>query len=111
VFLDLKLGLIVLLGAVALSSGAYFYGRWDGSTACDARHEAAALADYQKRTEDGNARATVLESELTASRDFSRALERQVDDEIKENELYNSCIVPANGVFLVNSALAGKPAR
>lgn len=110
-FLDLKLGLIALLGVIALSSGAYFYGRWDGSAACDARHEAAALADYQKRTEDGNARATVLESELATSRDFSRALERQVDDEIKSNGLYSSCILPANGLFLINSAITGKPAR
>lgn len=106
-----KLILLAALGAMLLSTATYFYGRLDGSMSCDARHAEAALSDFKKRTEDGEARATILESELSLSRDFSRDLERQVNDEVSSNATYSSCILPANGLFLVNSAIKASPPR
>lgn len=110
-FFNIKAILIAAAVSLALTTGAYFYGRWDGSAACDARHAEAAAAELQRRMEDGAARATVLESELSTSRDFVRALERQIDDEINSNSIYRDCVLPANGLWLINSAIAGKPAR
>lgn len=49
---NLQALLISGAAAVILLSGTYFYGRWDGSAACDARH-AAAQAEHEKEVKQG----------------------------------------------------------
>lgn len=110
-FGDLKLILIVGAAAITMLTATYFYGRASGASDCDARHAEAAQADYMKRVEEGNILSAGLETELAASRNFYLDLERKVASEISSNPLYASCIVPANGVYLVNSAVAGRAAR
>lgn len=111
ILLNLKLGIILAAAMVLLLSGTYFYGRWDGSAACDARHEKAAMDDYIKRTEEAAILSASLEDQLLNSRNFYIDLERQVQNEIASNPIYRNCVLPANGLYLVNSAIAGKPSR
>lgn len=46
--LEIKAWLIMAAVAAAVVSGAYLKGRWDGSSACDARHAAAVLEVVEK---------------------------------------------------------------
>ena len=110
-FGDIKVILLMSLAAVALLGGAYGMGRLDGSNACDERHKQAAMDDFLKRTADAAILSEALENDLLASRNFYTDLGRQVSNEISGNDIYRSCIMPANGVFLVNSAIAGKAKR
>lgn len=109
--LDIKMMIIAALGAITLSGATYFWGIHEGNSACDDRHKAAAAEDLQKRVAEGELIAGALEIDLAGGRDFYRDLERQVSNEIKGNPLYASCILPGSGLFLANSAIAGKPAR
>lgn len=110
-FGDLKIMLLAGAAAVALIGGTYFLGRSDGAAACDARHAEAAQADFMKRTEEGNLLSAGLEEDLTISRNFYIDLREKVTHEINRNPVYRKCIVPADGVWLVNSAFKGAPAR
>lgn len=47
-FFDLKIIVIAVIATIALSTGAYWYGRWDGSAACDARHASETLKVVEK---------------------------------------------------------------
>lgn len=109
--LDLKAWLIIALGAVAALGGSYAYGRWDGSSACDNRHEKAALDDYKKRMEDAEAKSRKLEGELTQSRAYAQKMERLVTYEISKNSIYSTCVMPPDGVQLLNEAIARDTAR
>lgn len=109
--LDLKTGAIIVLGALVALGGAYGYGRWDGSSACDNRHEKAALDDYKKRTEDAEKKSKALETELSQSRAYAQKMERLVAYEISKNSIYSACVMPADGVQLLNEAITGKPSR
>lgn len=46
--LSWKIILISIAGALALSAGTYFYGRWDGSSACNTRHATAQVKENAK---------------------------------------------------------------
>jgi hypothetical protein len=108
---DLKLGLILILAFIATSSGIYFYGHWEGSASCDARHESEALADYKKRTEDAEKKSKALEGELTKARAYTQKMERLVTYEVSKNDVYHSCVMPSAGVQLLNQAITGDTAR
>lgn len=110
-FGDIKILLFLSAAMVVLSGATYGLGRLHGSEACDARHAEAAQADFMRRTEEGNVLSADLETDLAASRNFYSDLRKQVNYEISSNPIYASCIVPANGVFLVNSALKGSASR
>ena len=108
---NLKFLLFVFIGFTISVSAAYGIGRYMGVLACDARHKIEALDDYKRRVEEGESIAAAFEMDLAGGRDFYRDLERQVANEIQSNNIYNSCVLPGSGLYLANSALAGKPAR
>ena len=43
-----KINLLIGAAVVAVITGAYWYGRWDGSAACDARHASETLKVVEK---------------------------------------------------------------
>lgn len=68
---SIKVWLIAAAVLAAVSGGIYFKGRWDGSSACDARHAAAVLEVTEKeRTSDAK-----IKREAPDDIDKQRALE------------------------------------
>ncbi len=109
--LNFKLGAILLACSVVACAGSYFYGRWDGSAACDARHATAAAEDFQRRVAEGEVLSAALETDLAAGRNFSRILYRELDNEIATHDIYHSCVLPNSGLYIINSAVEGRAPR
>lgn len=105
---------IILAGVVVLmlaSGGMYLKGRGDGADACDARHAAAALKDAEERTKEGEKSAKKLEADLAAAREYGKKMERLVSYEVAKHGEYGTCVLPADGLRILNEAIMGQPAR
>lgn len=72
------------------------------------RREAAEL---QKDIDHANAIGLDLEKRLADALQINQKLKEDLDEEISNNPVYSSCVVPASGVLLLNQALTRKPAR
>lgn len=103
----------ILIGVVCLlffGSGWYIRGNIE-----DARRAKELQQNIEQRLEDEKKaleKSEKLEGELAALRKKSRSLNLKLEKEIAKNSAYNSCIVPADGVQLLNEAItSGKAAR
>lgn len=70
--------------------------------------------DAQRLQDDvdhANAIGLALESRLAAANQLTQKLKEDLDEEIRNNPVYRSCVVPASGVLLLNKALTRQPAR
>lgn len=97
--------------AVALTAISFGSGYWLKGTVDTARHahELEALAKAQAAAQqEAEAKSTALEAQLSQARAEARQLGNQLEREIHANKAYTVCVVPADGLHLLNAAISGR---
>lgn len=108
VMLNLNLILYSAAAAILLATGAYFFGRLDGSTSCDLRHATEAQKQKDAIDSETTLKAKALEKKLGKLREYANGLERIVEHEIAKNHDAYACVLPDSGLQLLNAAIAAE---
>ena len=98
----------LISGVLALTavSGVYLYVRQQGVNAEREKQYKLQIENYKKSVEKANAVATVLESNLAAVEATNRQLNKRLNNELSKDPVYRECVVPADGLRLLNEAIA-----
>lgn len=96
------IGALVLWGASLAGTGWWFYGT--GRDVVESRHAAIALAESKARDQALQAAAeAIAKIEIK-----QQTIVKKVQHEVQTNTVYRDCVVPADGVRLLNDAISGK---
>lgn len=96
-----------LVAVTAGLGGVYYYVRHQGVEAERNAQRERELAFYKEAVEKSATVAKELEENLANARENVRKLNRRLKDEIDANPIYVECVVPHDGVLVVNDALSG----
>lgn len=85
----------------------YYQVKGEGKAECQAEYAAQVQAAKDAATTAANKRALKLEAQLAQSRAHNQELNESLNDELAKHTVYRECRVPADGVRIINRALAG----
>lgn len=99
----------------ALICLACFSAGWEIRAGIDERRQAKELAAaVEKHIEEQKiaaAHSAMLEAKLADLRTQTRKINQKLEAELAKNSIYSACRIPADGLQLLNEAIAGVPAR
>lgn len=98
-----------LIGAVSLlgMGGVYWYIRQQGVAAEREAQFMAQIEAYKAEVAKSVAVSKGLEKKLADSRKALAKLNERASDEVRNVPVYDDCIVPPSGVWIINDAIAG----
>lgn len=105
------LPLVIALVASGAVTGAYFYAKHKGYAQCEADTKAEAALAAAAQVKEAQDKALALEAELEKQRKRADQLNESLNDEIANRPVYRECHVPADGVQLLQRALAATGPR
>lgn len=103
----------IALGVAALGIvvGGYYFIRHQGVVAAEREQREREMAAYKAAAERAQAIAKELEDNLARAKAEANQLNERLTDELQKSPVYRDCRVPADGVQLLQRALAGPAAR
>lgn len=98
---------LIAAGAVAVGAfaGTYFYGVHVGAQG--ERVKQADRADVVRETRDAAEKGAAAAIALLRPRNVT--IRQELEREIQTNTVYRDCVVPADGVRILNEAITGRP--
>ena len=104
-----KIGLYLACITVNLAIGWHLHTIYDQAEM--AKEYRDQIEATQKAQQEANDRAEDLEKKLAAERQTTQTLNTKMEANLAKNPVYTGCKLPADGVRLLNDAIAGHPAR
>lgn len=104
-----KSDVIVALGALALGVVCFLWASEHGAVAEREKHYMAQIETYQKDVVAADKVARDLESKLAALSVARAQLEEALQNELARDPVYRDCVIPKNGIKLLNQAIRGEP--
>jgi len=103
-----------LVGFLAILAASFASGWYIRGNIAEARRNAeiaAAIKDRDERVAAYAEKSKKLEADLADLRRKSRQLSQRLDREIRGNRSYSECVVPDDGLLLLNEAVTGGRTR
>lgn len=97
--------------ALGAAGGVYWYIRHQGVLAAEQAQREREVANYKAAAEHANQVALQLETKLAQAQAQAQEINERLNDELQKHPVYRECKLPADGVQLLNRALAGPGAR
>lgn len=94
--------------AIGLFSG--IYGMHVLGAYSDAKEYKKQVDAHLAQENELSEKAAKLEQELAAQRQENRTINQRLQNEIFKNSVYHSCVVPADGVRILQDAVSGRKA-